>query len=266
MSGAGAGAAFDYIHYTLGSADFYFLSNQSKQPQKAEGIFRTSGKQPEIWDPLTGETREAKAFIQKGGRTVVPLQFPPCGALFVVFRRSVPTTRSGPAESNFPAYEPVATLDGPWEVRFDPRWGGPESVKFDKLVSWTARPEESIRFYSGKATYRTEFDFVGPLNGARKLLLDLGDVRDVGIARVRLNGKDLGVVWTPPFRVEITGALKQTGNSLEVDVTNSWRNRLVGDRELPENRRFTRTNIAIRKEWGLLDSGVLGLVQILAVH
>ncbi len=120
-----------------------------------------------------------------------------------------------------------------------------------------------IRFYSGKATYSTEFDFNGQVNDGRKLSLDLGDVRDIGIGRVRLNGKDLGVVWTPPFRVTINDPLKQRGNLLEVDVINSWRNRLVGDRELPAEQRFTKTNITIRKEWGLLDSGLLGPVQIL---
>jgi hypothetical protein len=264
--GAAAGAAFDYIHYILGDDDFYFISNQSGQPQKAECAFRASGRAPEIWDPLTGEAREAKAFRQEGGRTLVPLEFAPYGGFFVVFRRAIPTTRNGTAPTNFPSPVPVVTIDGPWEVHFDPKWGGPESVRFDKLVSWTARPEEGVRFYSGRATYRAEFDYQGEPNDGGRLLLDLGDVRDVGIARVRLNGRDLGVVWTPPFRVGVAGLLRQKGNVLEVDVANSWRNRLVGDRDLPEDRRFTKTNITIRKEWGLLDSGLLGPVQILAVE
>src|SRR5678816_1763641 len=98
----------------------------------------------------------------------------------------------------------------------------------------------------------------------RGLILALGDLRDVGIARVRLNGNDLGVTSTPPFRVEIRDPLRAQGNFLAVDVTNSWRNRLVGDREKPESARPTKTNILIRREWQLLDSGLYGPIEILA--
>jgi alpha-L-rhamnosidase len=260
----GAAAPFDYIHYTIGDADFYFVSNQSKQPQNVDCVFRIAGKRPEIWNLLTGETRDGSAFTQLGGRTSVPMEFAPYGSFLVVFRKPISSTENGNARRNFAAYESIASINGPWAVHFDPHWGGPQSVQFDKLVSWTARPEAGIRFYSGKATYRTEFDLNDRANDGRKLFLDLGDVQDVGIARVRLNGKDLGVVWTPPFRLEISDELKREGNLLEVDVTNSWRNRLVGDRELPDDRRFTKTNITIRKEWTLLDSGLLGPVQVLA--
>jgi hypothetical protein len=96
--------------------------------------------------------------------------------------------------------------------------------------------------------------------------LGLGDIRDIGIARVRLNGKDLGITWTPPFRVDIPDALKPSGNLLEVEVINSWRNRLLGDRDRAANERFTKTNITIGKDWSLLDSGLLGPVQIFAVN
>jgi len=139
-------------------------------------------------------------------------------------------------------------------------------VRFDRLTSWTTRPEEGVRFYSGKAHYRTQFDFSAPPARTGRLVLDLGDIRDVGVARVTLNGKHLGIVWSPPFRVDVTEALKTRGNVLEVEVANSWRNRLVGDRDLPEAGRLTRTNITIRKEWTLLDAGLLGPVQILAAR
>jgi hypothetical protein len=136
-------------------------------------------------------------------------------------------------------------------------------VRFNQLTSWPSRPEEGIRFYSGKARYRTQFDFPAPKAKTDRMMLDLGDIRDVGVARVTLNGQELGIVWSPPFRIEITTALKPRGNQLEVEVANSWRNRLVGDRDLSEAKRFTRTNITIRKEWILLDSGLLGPVRIL---
>ncbi|HKX26303.1 MAG TPA: glycosyl hydrolase [Blastocatellia bacterium] len=265
QSRAGGRAAFDYIHHQLGEIDYYFVSNQDRQPQQIDGAFRVSGKQPELWDPLTGKIREARAFTQADGRTILPLEFDPYGSVFVVFRKPISPTRNGEARSNFPSYEPVAAIEGAWQVRFDPKWGGPESAIFERLVSWTTRPEDGIRFYSGRATYRIEFDLNQQVAASARLALGLGEIRDVGIARVRLNGKDLGVTWTPPFRMELGPGLIQPRNVLEVEVINSWRNRLVGDRDLPEDRRFTRTNVTIRKEWPLLDSGLLGPVQIFSV-
>lgn len=265
VKGGREGNGLDYIHHTLGEMDYYFVSNQDRQPQKVECAFRISGKQPELWDPLTGKIREAKAFTQADGRTVVPLEFQPYGSLFVVFRKAIPAAKNGEAGSNFPAPEPVMTIEGTWDVQFDPQRGAPEWVKFDRLISWTARPEEGVQFYSGTAIYRIRFNFDPQARAGSKLLLSLGDIRDVGIARVRLNGKDLGVTWTPPFRVEIGEPLNEKGNLLEVEVTNSWRNRLVGDLDRPEDRRFTKTNITVKKDWSLQDSGLFGPVQIFAV-
>ena len=114
--------------------------------------------------------------------------------------------------------------------------------------------------------YRKAFDLEFAARNGRQLWLDLGSVQNLGIARVRLNGDDLGVVWTPPFRVDITKALRAADNELGIEVVNSWRNRLVGDRELPEAERLTRTNITIHKGWKLRESGLLGPVRILAAE
>jgi len=154
------------------------------------------------------------------------------------------------------------TIPGPWQVRFDPKWGAPDKVTFDKLTSWTQHSEPGIKFYSGKATYRTTFTFEEKIDRRKEYWLDLGKVEDVGIARVRLNGRDLGILWTMPFRADISDVLKPGRNLLEADVINSWRNRLVGDRDLSQSRRYTKTNITIRPEWKLLESGLLGPVTI----
>ncbi len=262
--GITAGAAFDYIHHKLGATEYYFISSQNKSAQQVECAFRTFGKQPEIWDPVTGRIWAAKSFTQDQRRIHLPLAFAPYGSLFVVFRHPLTRMKNGEAKTNFPSYTPLLALDGPWDVRFDPKWGGPGWTKFDKLVSWTSRTEEGIKFYSGIGTYRKAFDFPGNLGGGQKRFLDLGVLRDVGIARVLLNGRDLGATWAPPFRVEITGVLRRRDNQLEVEVANSWRNRLLGDRDQPEAARFTKTNITIGKDWELLDSGMLGPVQIVA--
>jgi hypothetical protein len=253
---------FDYIHYKIQDADVYFLSNQKEQQADVVCQFRITGKQPELWDPLTGQIRNAKAFEQTDKKTKVPLRFDPYGSFFVVFRMPISKTMQGKSDTNFPEYQVLTQLDGPWQVDFDKRWGGPGRVEFEKLCSWTSRSEPGIRFYSGKATYKTTFD-VPEINPRQRYVLDLGDVLDTGIAHVQLNGKDVGIAWTKPFRLDITTAIKVGSNSLEVDIVNSWRNRLIGDRALAAESRYTKTNIKIRDDWQLLDSGLLGPVKII---
>jgi hypothetical protein len=252
----------DFIHRRVGEADVYFVCNQRPSPERVTCSFRVSGKQPELWDPVTGTIRTARAFAQRDGVTAVPLTFGPYGSRLVVFRDPIAATAQGPAEANAPEWQPCHEIRGPWKVAFDPRWGGPARVEFERLVSWTERPEPGIQHYSGTATYRTTFDVSGPPAGGRPIALDLGELHDV--ARVRLNGTDLGVVWAKPFRMDITDAVRSGKNAMEIDVTNSWRNRLVGDRSLPEGDRYTRTNIRIRPEWRLLPAGLLGPVRLLA--
>jgi len=182
--------------------------------------------------------------------------------MFVVFQRQIPATTNGTKPGNFTDVEVVQTIKGPWQVGFDPAWGGPGQVVFNDLVSWTSSLDKGIRFYSGSATYESSFTLLHSASQTR-YWLDLGNVVDIGISRVWLNKVDLGVSWAKPFRVEVTSALKPGTNELRVDVVNTWRNRLVGDRDLPAAKRHTKTNITIRKEWKLLESGLLGPVKIL---
>jgi len=253
---------FDYIHYKIGRMDVYFVCNQTERTEDVLCRFRVADKTPELWNPVTGQIRQQVAFTESNGQTEIPLRFDPYGSMFVVFTNEAPKT-SAANIVNYTDYAPVLTITGPWQVRFDPNWGAPEVVTFDKLISWTEHPEPGIKFYSGKATYGTTFVFDEKIDRNKKYLLDLGRVEDVGIARVRMNGRDLGILWTKPFRADVSGVLKPSRNFLEVDVINSWRNRLVGDRDMPQNRRYTRTNITIRPEWTLLDSGLLGPVTII---
>ena len=127
-------------------------------------------------------------------------------------------------------------VGGPWEVRFDPKWGGPERITFNQLEDWSKRPEEGIRYYSGTACYETRFTWTSP--GAfdqrnSTLMLDLGKV--AVMAEVDLNGKDLGILWKPPYRVNITDVVRPGENSLQINVVNLWINRMIGDEQLPED-------------------------------
>ncbi len=258
-----------YLHRRSGDADIYFVCNQQSMPVAAECAFRVADRQPEIWDAVTGEMRDAAAFTIADGRCTLPLEFAARGSLFVVFRKPVKSLE-GPGNANFAELKPIGEIPGPWTVKFDPKWGGPEAVVFDQLVDWTQRPEPGIKYYSGQATYRKIFDLpqesgVRGQGSGKKLYLDLNRVRN--IAQVRLNGHDLGVVWTAPWRVEITKAVKQTGNILEIDVVNLWPNRLMGDAKLPPEQRLTKTNVGKfndPKNQELLPAGLLGPVRLMA--
>jgi len=250
----------DWIHYRVGDAEVYFLAELAGSATNINATFRVDGRVPEFWDAVDGSIREAATFKLVNGCTQVPLEFDPCGSIFVVFRKALPVDRSdGP---NFPAWRPTQTIAGPWDVTFDATWGGPgRPVRFDTLTSWSDHSDLGIKYYSGKAVYRTRFKLDDD-PGRKPRAIELGQVKDIGIARVTLNGTDLGVVWRPPFRVDVTKAVRPGENTLEVMVVNSWRNRLIGDRELPEEQRLTRTNIHVTRNWKLEQSGLLGPVLL----
>ncbi|MFV1964980.1 MAG: glycosyl hydrolase [Pirellulaceae bacterium] len=150
---------------------------------------------------------------------------------------------------------------GPWDLHF-----APTAVRFERLISWTEHTDPEIKYFSGTATYRNRFDLPEALlENDGVLLLDLGRVKN--FAGVTLNGKALGRLWKPPFRVEITAVVKPKDNLLEIDLTNLWPNRLIGDQFLPENERVTRTNVTkFTQESPLMESGLLGPVRVLSVH
>ena len=253
---------FDWIHRSDASQEIYFVVNRKDRKEIRNCTFRASGRQPRILDPVTGAIRDARAFVQSGKRTSMPLELAPFGSLFVIFDRSISDTQNGADRTNSEVLTPETTIHGPWNVRFDPKWGGPASVQFTELVDWTHRPEDGIKYYSGTATYSNTFRI--NRHGSQRVYIDLGDVKDV--AEVRLNGKKVGIAWTRPYRVEITSAVQSGENHLEIDVVNLWPNRMIGDGPLPTEKRFTVTNIPIyyeHKPQKLLPSGLLGPVRVL---
>jgi hypothetical protein len=154
------------------------------------------------------------------------MEFDAFQSFFVVFDRN-DESPIAKAEDNFPDLKPVQELTGAWEVAFDPKWGGPEKITFDTLQDWTIRHESGIKYYSGIATYRKNLNLTNVPKG--KTYLDLGVVHDM--ARVRKKGRDLGVVWCAPWRIQVTGAIKAGDNALEIEVVNRWANRLIGDKQ-----------------------------------
>ncbi len=246
-----------YTHRRTEDRDLYFVANQSVERVESVCTFRVSGRNAELWDPVTGTTRPLNAVAKSDGRTSITMRFDAHQSFFVVFSTS--TAPKADSLEDFSTPQTIATLDGSWEVAFHEKRGAPGTVVFDKLLDWTQHPDERVRHYSGIATYRKTFDCPtadGPV------LLDIGELP--GMARVRLNGHDLGVLWCAPWRLDITAAVKPTDNELEIDVANRWPNRLIGDSALPEDQRIAWTTWSPYKpDSPLLPSGLRGPAQLM---
>jgi len=194
------------------------------------------------------------------------LRFEPYESCFIVF----PTRKSGATVAspnrtaqNFAEFTELGTLDRAWDVSFDATMGAPAQVRFEKLEDWTQRPDAGLKYYSGIAAYRTTFDLdaAADSGGKSRIYLDLGRVQVM--ARVRVNGVDCGVVWTAPWRVDISRAIKATSNTLEIEVANLWPNRMIGDAASPD-KPFTQTTYRPYKAADpLLPSGLLGPVRLM---
>lgn len=323
--------ALDYIHRTTNDQEIYLVANRFSQmayndfqyrylsalPDRYEQVecsFRVSGKVPEIWNAITGETEEVMTYREENGRTIVPLLFEPEGSKFIVFRNVAQkphiTEIRKDNQSIFPGFsldtkehsyiafrrnegkvvaeinEPGSysliwsdgrkeelksdkpnesvELTGEWNIQFDPKWGAPEQVKTDQLKSWTEFDIPGIKYYSGTATYRKSFQLNDLEIRNNRLMLDLGFVKEM--ASVKINGHQMQVIWSSPFRFDITPFVKTGTNELEVEVVNMWVNRLIGDSKLPVEQRLTKTNInkfnGSDAEQYLRVSGLMGPVKL----
>jgi hypothetical protein len=262
----GAPDSLDFIHRKYGNADIYFVSNQESHSVHSTCNFRITGKMPELWDPETGAIRRAVTFEQNGSFTSVPIRLESKGSVFVVFNKPgtgnpAPKGKSFREENDSLTHE--FELAGRWTVTFDKKWGGPGKIVFDTLVSWTDRPEEGIKYFSGKVLYEKELVIEEDiLKGHRNIFLDLGETDMT--ARVYLNGKVIGTLWKAPFRVDLSGFLKPGKNSLIIEVANIWPNRIIGDLNSNGSPGYTWSNSVdhYRKNSALFRSGLIGPVVI----
>jgi hypothetical protein len=258
----------DYIHRRTDNADIYFVCNGAKETKSLLCRFRDAEGRPEIWDPVSGEISSPKAISRLPDSSChIKLELPAFGSAFVVFRGD-----GHPPKKPAPTYTDTSTertaIKGKWTVKFQPGRLAPVSVEWDELIDWTSSEEPGIKYFSGTATYSIRFDMPVDADGDFWLdlgdfWLDLGEVKEVG--EVSIDGKDLGTVWTFPFRVKIPAKLLRKGSHLlEVKVTNVWNNRLVGDQFLPDEERITRTNMrgAHTKDSPLIPSGLVGPVTL----
>ena len=204
---------------------------------------------------MTGQVAPASYKIADG-RTAVPLSLAANGSAFVVFRKAAKTPSrivKAPVET------PVEAIGGAWTVAFQPNRGAPASATLATLTPWNESADTGIKYFSGAAVYSKAFTL--PAKGAGRYVLDLGEVKE--LAEVTLNGKPLGTVWTTPYKLDITKALKPGRNELKVKVVNLWVNRLIGDAQPDAKQKITFTIIpTYRADAPLKPSGLLGPVEI----
>lgn len=250
-----------FIHRKLDNGDVYFVSNQTNKEIDLNATFRVHGKQPELWDAVTGTARDLPSFKQTGSVTEVPLKLSANQSAFIVFRKDSKAGNKPNVDNNFPEGKNVLKLNTPWTVKFDSnRWGPAKPVVFDKLTDWTERAEDSIKYFSGHAVYHNTFKASKPVNG-QHLILNLGAV--TAMAKVKVNGVDVGGVWTAPYQVDVTKAIKPGVNTIDITVVNTWVNRLIGDSKLQADQRKTWTVVNPYNENSRLQpSGLTGPVTI----
>jgi hypothetical protein len=214
------GAGLRYVHRVMDDGDVYFISNPGGEAKTVAPSFRIAGRAAEIWRADTGAIAPA-GYRTENGRTTLSLDLAAHDAVFVVFRKPGPPERQAPATTN----RTIATLDGAWSLTFPQ---GP-SIPAATLTSWTQSADPSVRYFSGTATYATKFPAPKGWKQGQRVLLNLGELKN--LASVTLNGRALGVAWKAPYEFDVTDALKPGANMLEVQVTNLWPNRLIGDHQ-----------------------------------
>jgi len=253
-----------FTHRTLDGKEIYFLANIGNRPVDFVAKFRVDGLQPEWWDALNGTMRPLPDFEDNNGVTKVPLRLGVDGSAFIVFATKA-KARTADAKQNFPALEVLSTAKSPWLVTFESdsiKRGPANPVIFNQLTDWTKNEDDRIRYYSGKAIYKTTIS-VNQLPKNHKIYLDLGNL--TAMAKVKINGVYAGGVWVSPFQVEATGKIRKGNNEIEIELVSTWLNRLIGDLRLPEKDRMVQSkNNMLQPTSRLQPSGLFGPVTLLS--
>jgi hypothetical protein len=257
----GADVPVLWTHRSLPGMDIYFLTNQGDEVIELRPSFRIEGKKPQLWDAVTGEIRQLNEYSVEDGSIIVPLKMHPLQSWFVVFTSQTNETTAKGFAKNFPERQTIARINNGWTVDFLNKDIGPAApISMSELFDWTTSDNEQIRYYSGTAVYRTTFTMEDiPEEG--RFLLNLGKVGVM--ARATLNGQQIGTTWIAPFLIPVGDWLNEGENTLELEVVNTWRNRLAKDASLPEEQRHTWVFYSdVRVGEDLEPAGLMGPVTI----
>ena len=258
-SGVDPDLLVSYTHRRLdGGGEIYFLSNPHDRDEHLIAHFRTFGRAPEIWHPDTGTIERHVSYTSDGAGTNVPMSLDAHEALFVVFLDLTSETEHvEPLSSR----EIIDIVKGSWIVQFENNPEAAHSITLQELRSWSEFTDPAVKYFSGTASYNVSIE--APPNwftSNRRLLLDLGTVRDV--AEVRINGRDVGIYWKTPYVADVTGFLQVGHNTLDVKVTNLWVNRLIGDRQPGASAKAQTSFNPYGTDSQLLQSGLIGPVSV----
>ena len=251
-----------WTHREMDGMEIYFLTNQSGKDIEVNPSFRVKGLKPQLWDAVTGEIKELSEYMVADGRTSIPLKMEVDRSWFVVFSNASNDLVEKGTTENTPEYKVTQTIDTSWEINFESKNIAPETITTTELMDWSKSEVDLLKYYSGKANYTTTFTY--QKSDAKAAVIDLGEVGVM--ATVTLNGKNIGTSWMAPYRLDITDALQEGENKLEIKVVNVWRNRLTGDKTLPLEERTTSVlvdNITRKEE--VISSGLIGPVTIQVV-
>ena len=246
-----------FLHRQLKDGDAYFVDNRKARAEHLEAHFRVTGKAPALWYADTGKEIPASYRIENG-ETVVPLDMEANEAVFVVFRTPAKTqSRTVPITT----WTPIATINGGWDLAFEPNREAPPAAHFDTLHSLTESTDPGVKYFSGTVAYKTNFTLSNDVKPGASLMLDLGKVGD--IAEVSVNGRPVGYIWKAPYRLDIGKAVKAGQNTLEIKVADLWVNRLIGDAQ-PGATPITHTALlSYQASAPLRPSGLIGPVTIM---
>jgi hypothetical protein len=239
-----------WAHRQGAEGDVYFIANQRNEQRTFTASLRVTGRQVECWNPQTGEIGKVPPYTEREHRTEVTLTLAPYESTFVVL------TGKSASAARYPV-KAVLSIDlplTPYTVRF---LSTGKTLQRKELFDWSRESDQQVRYYSGTAVYRTTFQWEHGQKLGGHLFLNLGKVCD--IATVRLNGKECGTAWTAPYCVDLTDALVRGMNELEIEVTNTWANALLGADEGKAPFAGIWTNARYRRaEKSLLSAGLLG--------
>jgi hypothetical protein len=244
----------DYAHRRATQGDIYFVRNPNAYATHATATFRVSGSRPQLWDAVTGSLSDPQ-FTQDASTTEVPLEMPAFGSVFVMFLHDAGLA---PGATQLAA-TPVA-LGPQWNVTFEPGRGAPVATTMTELTDWSKNSDPGIRYFSGTATYRNEFALTSvPAAGMTIALTELHE-----ICTVRVNGMAAGTIWALPYRLVVPASLVRAGrNTIELEVTNLWPNRIIGDLQPGVTVPITHTNIRkYTAQSPLFASGLIGPVTL----
>lgn len=249
--------AWNHRRHDGDNVDLYFISNQEENPREFTASFRVTGRVPELWNPMTGTINRNLDWESKDGRTEVKMKLDNAESAFIVFSEPTSAT-SGKAPEMKSVTTPLAASK--WKVNFNTT---DRDMEVAELFDWTSSADEDVKYYSGTATYSTTFKAPKISKGSR-VLLNLDGVHDV--ATVKVNGKECGIVWTAPYTVDITDAVKKGKNELIIDVTNTWANALLGADEGKAPFDGIWTNGKYRRaEKTLIPAGLTGPLSLTVI-